>query len=330
MGLIKRFLKNSALKVGSLLSRTILYSGQKRLVILMYHRILPKTDPRYLSEEPGMVVSPESFEMHLEQIGCLNATVVKINDWLQMDEATKPKLAFAITFDDGWLDNYEYAFPILKKYNLPSHVFSVTSRIGKASEFWPNRLLNILLNKEKIRTIKGTKLEHLLPEVPSEPLTKEEASSIINIVKNHSDQKIIEALDASFVDEGPIDMMSVEQLKKAQSYYNVEVGCHTATHLRLLTGITNEQLTGEIATSKDVLSELIGHDVIGFCYPNGDASEEAVKLVAKNYDYAVTTESGHNNSSALSNHQLKRIAIHDDVSNTVDKFKARIAIFPFC
>ena len=79
------------------------------LVVFMYHRVLPKNDYRVGFEEPGMYVLPETLELHLK-IMKRYFQVVDLKDELK----DPPKMdrkgpRCAITFDDGWLDNYEYA-----------------------------------------------------------------------------------------------------------------------------------------------------------------------------------------------------------------------------
>jgi peptidoglycan/xylan/chitin deacetylase (PgdA/CDA1 family) len=72
---------------------------------------------------PGMYVSEEAFEMHMEWIKKF-FDVVKLEDIIHQIqnklEWDKPQCA--ITFDDGWKDNYEYAFPILKRHNIPATI----------------------------------------------------------------------------------------------------------------------------------------------------------------------------------------------------------------
>ena len=76
-----------------------------------------------------------------------------------------------------------------------------------------------------------------------------------------------------------------------------------------------------------ILEQKIGVAVSTFCFPNGDFSEEAHNLVCQHYDAAVTTMRGINTADKLSPHSLLRIGVHNDISDTPLKFKARLSNF---
>src|SRR5690625_5767377 len=60
-------------------------SSEPRLWVLMYHRILPLDDPRFALEEPGMIVQPDTFDMHLEEVQ-KHFDVVSLGEWVHANQ----------------------------------------------------------------------------------------------------------------------------------------------------------------------------------------------------------------------------------------------------
>ncbi len=97
--------------------------------VLMYHHVNPHRGDT-------VTVTPEVFEKqmnHLSQSGYKTLTAGELLSFMRGELTLKQK-AVVITFDDGWLDNYLYAFPVLKKYRLNAAIFIITNRIEMASE----------------------------------------------------------------------------------------------------------------------------------------------------------------------------------------------------
>ncbi len=95
--------------------------------VLMYHSI----DHNDLMTK--LSVSPESF---VRQMGFLHSRrynivgLDKVASYISKKEKAPPK-TLAITFDDGYYNNYQYAYPVLKKYNIPATIFVIVDKIGE-------------------------------------------------------------------------------------------------------------------------------------------------------------------------------------------------------
>lgn len=116
-------------------------AGTKSLPVLMYH---------YISNYPNSIaVSPDLFAAHckaLAQAGWKGIGLEEAEQYFLHGE-TLPKKSCLITFDDGYLDNYVYAWPILQRYGHKGVVFAVASRMEQKkllrptlNDVWNNAL----------------------------------------------------------------------------------------------------------------------------------------------------------------------------------------------
>lgn len=99
----------------------------KAIPILMYHHVTPA---------PGLVtVSPQTFDQQMQVLSRNGYRAIGCDQLLAFVEGRDalPDKSVLITFDDGYLDNYVYAHPILARYGLKASVFVVTSWIGQGA-----------------------------------------------------------------------------------------------------------------------------------------------------------------------------------------------------
>lgn len=94
--------------------------SQYKLPILMYHHILPKA-------ENDLVVSVEQFEAQLKFLKENHYTTLFFSELMQMKKC--PKRSIILTFDDGYINNLEYAYPLLKKYGMKATIMIPTAQI---------------------------------------------------------------------------------------------------------------------------------------------------------------------------------------------------------
>lgn len=96
--------------------------------ILMYHYIVETKD----KVTDPLLVRPETFARQMEFLQMHHYNVLPLETLaVLIKENRLPPKAVAITFDDGYKDNFTQVFPILIKYNLPATIFLITSEVGK-------------------------------------------------------------------------------------------------------------------------------------------------------------------------------------------------------
>ncbi len=339
--MFKRFIKGS-------LKYTISSIGPHRwpvrnkLVVLMYHRILPANDPRIMDEQPGMYVHPETFQMHLKTIKQY-FTPIHLSQWLQDLRTQKPlpKRSIAITFDDGWYDNYEYAYPILKQENIPASIFLVSDMVGTQKTFWPERLANWIrtsahyykneLNSDpKMSWLKNIGVNNV---VPNNDAYIDIVDGIITTAKQYyTDSELNTLLDNlpikkfSQKNNTTPDILGWNHVNEMLSSGVIEVGSHTRNHIRLNSMTDLQIMKDEIINSKKTIENHVNHKINLFCYPNGDMSSKAKEIVMQHYSAACSTKRGWNNKIS-DIYELKRIALHQDVSHNKSSFLAKLSSY---
>jgi len=98
------------------------------LPVAMYHSVQPA-----VPDGNRLIVSAKTFDRQMQFLKKNRYSVLSLEYAAALIEQKKsmPPRAIVLTFDDGNADNYEYAFPVLKKYGLPATIFLVVSDIGK-------------------------------------------------------------------------------------------------------------------------------------------------------------------------------------------------------
>jgi len=107
------------------------------VAVLMYHSVAPRIenwDFNYLSLPPKIF---EDQMARLKRSGYNSVTLSEVYDYVAGKTRLPPR-SVVITFDDGYLDNWVYAFPILKKYGMRGTVFVSTDFIDRTNRIRPN------------------------------------------------------------------------------------------------------------------------------------------------------------------------------------------------
>lgn len=140
------------------------YEASFEVPVLMYHHV------GSLEEKSSLNVSTEAFQNQMEFLKVHRYNVMSLSYLVNLIKSGKkiPPKTVVITFDDGNVDNFKNAFPILKKMNFPATIFMITANIGKPG--WLSEEDLKILHESNISIGSHTVNHAFLPEVK----TKEE------------------------------------------------------------------------------------------------------------------------------------------------------------
>lgn len=248
-----------------------------RAAILRYHSVSSAADGTHLYLDPGLAVLPDDFDgqcAYLRQ----HYRVVSLDDiveCLKTGKALPPK-AVALTFDDGYLDNYTRAFPILRRHGLTATFYVSTGCIDNLSILWTGLLRFAVFTSTLPMLEVGGPLPFRFP-LTTDSQRREAFTTLIITMKNIPTPDRLALLDrvraaAGIEDLSPLSsmMMSWEQVREMHGA-GMTFGAHTITHPNL-PNATHEESRREIFGSRDALAERIREPVRHFSYPNGRGS----------------------------------------------------------
>lgn len=285
------------------------WMNRNRLLILMYHRFsVQKADNR---------ISESEFREHLRFLRRHNTVLPMTEVVTYLNEGRPmPHRTAVITIDDGYLDAYEIAFPLLREFGLPATLFAVTDFLDKKCWLWTD------LTRFIFAITKASQFKSEFPgcsQISTRLTTVQQRLNLAETINSHLKQmpdehkvaKITEIADLLHVtvpDQPPRDYSPMTWVQARQmDAENVKIESHTVTH-PILTRICRTSLDHELSQSKIRLESELDRNIEHFCYPNG-ALDSAVQKAALDAGYksAVTTNYGFNNNSA-DPFLLKRIA----------------------
>lgn len=264
-----------------------------RLTILMYHRVTPERDVM------GLSVSPEFFDRQLKFIAS-RFNVISLEEAVQMlPDGLPPGEHAVITFDDGYRDNYDFAYPLLRKHQLSATIFVTVDALETGNFGWHSFDQAILHSSQPFLDL----TEYNLGRIGIEDTEQREHAIkyLHGELKRCSHDKRLKVVEhvVSKLSKAPDHpervMLNWEDAREMQQSGLVTIASHTLTH-PILTRIDREKARDEIARSKSIIEQRLGAPVILFAYPNGtvvDYDDEIIGMLkAAGYSAACTTTAG--------------------------------------
>jgi peptidoglycan/xylan/chitin deacetylase (PgdA/CDA1 family) len=286
-------------------------------VILMYHRVVE------LADDPlQLTVTPAQFSQQMEYVqhSCTPMRLSELAAALQ--QRALPHRSVAITFDDGYVDNFTKALPVLEAQHVPATIFAVSSKVDTPHEMWWDDLERILLCAPRLPVQLNLEIRGQSYTWPTDTPEKRHSAyrAAHRLLKPLSIEERRTALEtlrdwAGLDQAGRPDyrMMNSSELRQAVSGDIIDIGGHTVNHPRLA-ALSPDAQRAEIVESRKQLTQILGQAPTMFAYPYGtlqDFTPETARLVREaGFSAAVTTVHG-SVETGDDVFRLRRMAVHN-------------------
>jgi peptidoglycan/xylan/chitin deacetylase (PgdA/CDA1 family) len=323
-------MKNGLSSVGEreLLARGLFWSGaifmlsqlpaRDSLLVLTYHRIGNHEEDPW---DPGVFsATGDEFD---EQISFLKRKhwLVTLEEALAFIDGTIKEKArrfrVLITFDDGYLDNYKIAFPILRSHGVQGVFFLCTNLVGSGFVPWWDHIA-FLVKTARHRRFSLSYPAGLDVDVDRKGLRASLRSilDMYEMAKNTDPERFIRELgEATRGRDLPAESRRYLNWDEAREMINggMAIGAHSHSHPRL-SKLEPEEQRRELAQSRVILGEQLGIKADVFAYPFGSVTaftEQTQRLAQETgYRAAFSYYGGvANKLGTIERYNLKRVPV---------------------
>jgi peptidoglycan/xylan/chitin deacetylase (PgdA/CDA1 family) len=279
----KRIARRTAIQSG--FADLCLRYKQNQPLILMYHGVTSNSSPEAPHQAMANLHLPkDTFAAQLRTL-CKYRRVIALEEMVQgLIDKRPPLNTVAITFDDGYENNFTSAAPVLIDYKCHATFFVTTGHIGEKKWPWTDRL-TYAMESTRVPELQVAELNETFRldtfECKRTALRKiKEAIKSQAVVDAHGFVAgIAERLGVAHVEPyGDYRFMDWQQLKNLAAE-GFSIGAHTVNH-PILSHISLERAKAEILDSKNKIAAELGACNPIFCYPNGKASDFSPELTA--------------------------------------------------
>jgi len=295
------------------------FLNQGQLSILMYHGIIDTTQ----SLPDWCFVDATSFRTQMKYIK-EHFNVVSLSEavrLLKRGNISSPTAV--ITFDDGYQNNYDFAFPILCEENLPATIFLATGSIDTDLTIWTGALHNACSKTQnpafswrgKLFDLSNIQQKQQLLAAVKMDLKRESHSELKDKVGEIVSELIGgETYRVEF--DSPYRMLDRKSIRDMANSNLIEFGAHTHTH-PILGNLSKQEQEREILKSIEVVKSVIEQPCTFFAYPNGgqeDYNADTLSILENSgIETSLTTIVG-TNGPGTPIMELRRFGIGSDMN----------------
>ena len=287
------------------------------------HRVRPDP-PEGFDPNGHLVVSPRFLDLFITQHQAEGWTFVSLEDLVRVGVSGHSPRRIAVTFDDGWADNFSHAWPILRRRDVPFTIFVTPGFCDRTAFAWWEALEHMIARKYEIALdlADGPPALHtrnpaekanafrLWARYLSESVDEDRQREIVRDLAQACHYDIAAHTDESF--------MSWEEVREIAADPLCTIGAHTMTH-PALARLPEERALKEMTDSADRIEREIGTRPVFLAFPYGSraAAGRREALLARHGGFAAsfTTVPGAI-GRAGSRHGLPRISINGRFQKT--------------
>jgi peptidoglycan/xylan/chitin deacetylase (PgdA/CDA1 family) len=269
--------------------------------ILMLHRVLPKDKHSSLEANRMMEISPDFLRLSIEFYINKGYDIISIEEVFdRINNNNSAKRFVCYTFDDGYKDTLEYAFPIFKEFDIPLTLYLTTGMPDGSLVLWWQILDNLLSSLEQIELkYNNKKVEFTLTSKSEKEHAFYKISEIIHGFQDIHHQSGIKELFSPYVDDlneiTRYNSLSWDDISKLLEYEKFTLGAHSVNHYSYKQ-LDDERVIDETKSSIDRIFDRTGVKPSHFAYPYGSRNftgERESELISPlNLKTSVTSRQG--------------------------------------
>ena len=268
--------------------------------ILMLHRVAPKSFSP-LGANDHLSVTPDFLEKVIIALKRDGYDFISMDEVPEALRSARTKRFIAMTFDDGYLDNYQYAYPILRRHNIPYTVYIAPGLINADVHLWWEITEQVVAKRSDIVLPSALGREHFACSTPAEK-RKTLATIQRHMVKTMpEDQHAIFTRDLAQLAgidcaaHNKRELMSWIQIHEISKDTLCTIGAHTYSHFHLKK-LSEDAVYNEFDRCRTALELETGIRTKHLAYPYGYADAIGTREVAlaavAGFTTAVTTRHG--------------------------------------
>jgi peptidoglycan/xylan/chitin deacetylase (PgdA/CDA1 family) len=233
------------------------------VIVLTYHRIVDRD--RVL---PGLPVETFAAQMRWVRQNCDPIEPEAIVERARDPRRVRP--AVLVTFDDGYRDYHDLAYPVLKELGIPAVVFLATSFMDEGGMMWTDEVqwASVSTRRDRVKLPWSDEAPIPLPDDRARAALGERAREHLKTLPDADRRTLVKALVTELGDPPARDrqMLNWDEVRRTTGL--TRFGGHTHTH-PILSRLDRATAEREIKTCRDRIAAETGRVPTAFAYPNG-------------------------------------------------------------